>query len=87
MEIACPNAKEVLSLLSYPATALRQNLTYGKVVVEFTITSEGQVANARVISSSNTAFERASLLAVSRFKCDGVKREVTVRAPLNFELK
>ena len=87
MGVVCSNVREVLGSLGYPAGAVRQNLTYGQVIVEFTVTSEGQVANAHVLSSSNPVFERLSLLAVSRFKCDAVKREVTVRAPLTFELK
>jgi protein TonB len=85
--VECSNAEQILKSLEYPASAIRQNLMSGQVIVEFTIATNGEISDAHVLSSSNPAFEQASLLAISRFKCRGVGREVKVQAPLAFELR
>jgi protein TonB len=52
---------------NYPDRAQRQGLE-GDVLVEFDIDEGGNVVNARVISSTNSVFERAAIRAVSRWK-------------------
>ena len=51
----------------YPRAALSDELE-GRVVVEFTVTAGGRVADARVIESSHPVFERPALAAVARFR-------------------
>lgn len=52
---------------TYPASAIRRELE-GHVIVEFTVTKRGDVANARVIQSTDPTFERQALAAVERSK-------------------
>lgn len=63
----------------YPARALARGIE-GFVVVEFDITSTGHVANAVVIDTSDSVFNRAALKAAAQFKfkpriVDGVALE------------
>jgi protein TonB len=51
----------------YPRRARQIGLD-GYVIVEFTVTSIGNVVNAYVIESSSKLFEKSSLRAVTRFK-------------------
>ena len=51
----------------YPETALADGLE-GHVVVEYTITEEGNVENARVAESPNAVFDEAAVDSVRKFK-------------------
>jgi len=51
----------------YPRRAQQRGLE-GYVIVEFTVTAIGNVANAVVIEASSSLFETSALTAVSRFK-------------------
>jgi protein TonB len=50
---------------SYPQRALILG-TEGSVVVEFTITSIGTVADVRVVESTDTVFEQAAVTAIGK---------------------
>lgn len=54
-------------LPQYPTAALRQNLE-GYVIVEFTITRTGTVADVVVVESSHRIFERSAVDAAYKFK-------------------
>jgi protein TonB len=75
----------------YPGTPVRRELE-GDVTLEFTITKSGNVRDIRVISSTNSRFERSAARAVGRWKyepciIDGRPTEVPgVRATIEFRV-
>ena len=84
--VACPNYVEVMQGIQYPREALKENLE-GEVVIEFTVTSGGQVKDAAIKSSTNRAFNRASMAAVSQLNCQGQGQDIRVQAPISFKLR
>jgi len=75
----------------YPSRALSRGLE-GYVIVEFTVTRTGTVANVTVVESTSTLFERAATEAALKFKykprvIDGEAVEVPgVRNKITFEI-
>lgn len=57
---------------------LRRDEIEGKVVVSYTITAQGDVANAAVVSSTEKAFERATLAAIKQWKFTPAKKDGVV---------
>lgn len=51
----------------YPHLARTRGLE-GHVVVEFTVTEQGTVRDARIVESSDRVFDRSALAAVARFR-------------------
>jgi protein TonB len=84
--VACPNYVEVMSSISYPREALKDNLE-GEVVIEFTVTASGQVKDPVIKSSTNRAFNRASLAVVDKLSCQGQGQDIRVQAPIGFKLR
>lgn len=84
--VACPNYVEVMSSIAYPRDALRQNLE-GEVVIEFTVTSNGQVKDAVIKSSTNRVFNRPSMDVVEKLSCQGQGQDIRVQAPIGFKLR
>src|SRR4030095_3973622 len=84
--VACPNYVEVMQAMAYPKEAQRENIE-GEVVIEFTITPTGQVKDPIIKSSSNRAFNRASLNAVSQLSCQGQGQEVRLQATMSCKLR
>ena len=76
----------------YPHSAIRNGIE-GTVVVEFTVTRNGEVSDIRVIESSNRIFEAAAIAAVAKSRyqpriVDGVAVDVRgVRTELAFRLE
>ena len=52
----------------YPDRCQKARMKTEIVVVEFDVTEQGQPVNPRVVNSTNTCFNRASLRAVERWK-------------------
>lgn len=75
----------------YPNAALRRRQE-GWVQVEFTVTSSGSVANARVLDADPPrTFDRAALDAVQRWSFDPAMRngaaiEATIRRRIEFKM-
>jgi protein TonB len=85
--VVCPNYREVLSSIPYPREALLDNIE-GEVVVEFTVTANGQIKDPVIRSSANRIFNRASLNVVqSRLQCQGQGQDVRVQAPIVFKIR
>ena len=84
--VACPNYVEVMSSISYPREALKENLE-GTVVVEFTVTAGGEVKDAVIKSSTQPVFNRASLAATTQLRCKSNGRDLRVQAPIGFKLR
>ncbi|HUG10070.1 MAG TPA: energy transducer TonB [Opitutaceae bacterium] len=63
----------------------------GNVLLEFIVTPQGSVASIKVISSTDSAFERAAVTALAKWKFEpGVKNNTTVstrmRLPMRFKV-
>jgi protein TonB len=70
---------------------LRHDEIEGTVVVSYTITAQGDVANPVVVSSTDKAFTGATLAAIRQWKFkpamkDGVAVNTPVRTTVNFIL-
>jgi TonB family protein len=74
---------------NYPRIASARNIE-GWVEVEFTVTTEGDVRDAKVVESSAGLFEDAALSAIARWRFEPVVedgRPVPVRAALKFTFR
>lgn len=74
----------------YPI-AMRRDAIDARVVVEFIVSSRGEVVNAFVISSSHSAFDDAALAGVSRWKFraglrGGRKVNTRIQVPILFRI-
>ncbi|HVI59508.1 MAG TPA: energy transducer TonB [Luteimonas sp.] len=68
----------------YPAEALRAGQS-GEVQVEFTVSSDGSVSNARVVRSNPPrVFDREAVAAVKRWRFEPVASPVTTRRTIGF---
>ena len=84
--VVCPNYTDVMSSITYPREAIKENLE-GEVVIEFTVTANGQVKDTVIKSSSNRVFNRASMAVVSELKCQGQGQDIRAQAPISFKLR
>jgi protein TonB len=82
----CPNHLDVRSKVAFPSQALRLGLS-GDVLVEFTVSASGTIANIGVVKSTNRVFNDAAIDAVGKFRCAGQGRDVRVSVPFNFRLE
>ena len=74
----------------FPPNALRMGLN-GRVLLEFIITTEGRVINAKVINSSDPIFESYAIDAVRKWlftpgEKDGKKVNTRTRVPIPFNV-
>lgn len=83
--VACPNSREVRAEIKYPAQARKDGIE-GDVLIEFTVTTSGEIKDIEVKSSSNRVFNSASINATRAFKCIGQGRDVRVSVPYSFKL-
>jgi protein TonB len=85
--VVCPNYVEVMSSITYPREALLDGIE-GEVLIEFTVTGDGQIKNVEIKSSSNRIFNRAALNAVqAKLNCQGQGQDVRVQAPVSFKIR
>ena len=85
--VVCPNYVEVMSSIAYPREALLDGIE-GEVLIEFTVTADGQIKNVEIKSSSNRIFNRTALTAVqSKLACQGQGQDVRVQAPVSFKIR
>jgi protein TonB len=84
--VVCQNYVEILQAIAYPRDALKEGLE-GEVVIEFTVTANGQVRDAVIKSSTNRVFNRPSVAAVSDLRCQGQGQDIRVQAPISFKLR
>ncbi|HZX33057.1 MAG TPA: energy transducer TonB [Rhodocyclaceae bacterium] len=81
--VACPNFRSVAPKM--PPQAERMGLS-GDVVVEFTVTADGQVRDVGVARTSNTVFNGAATQAVAQYRCVGQGKDVKVRQQISFRV-
>jgi len=86
------NARLTRSLAPrYPDKCARNADAVETVAVDFDVTARGRIANARVVSSTNSCFNAAAIATIGRWRFDprtvnGQPRPDTgIRATLNFE--
>jgi protein TonB len=84
--LACPNHMEVRSRLPYPSQAQRMGLS-GDVLLEFTVTTTGQISDVTVVKSSNRLFNSTAANAVNQLRCNGLGHDVRVRVPFAFRME
>jgi protein TonB len=85
VSVACPNHLEVRSHLPYPPMAQQMELS-GDVLIEFTVTSAGQISDVTVVNSSNRIFNNTATNAVKQLHCIGQGRDVKVHVPFTFRM-
>lgn len=83
--VACPNSREVQTTMRYPTQARRDGIQ-GNVVARFMVGADGLIQDVRIVSSSNSALNRAVISAVGQFRCVGQGQDVMVEAPFVFRL-
>jgi len=86
-EDVCPNAQEVFKSARYPSGALAALLKTGTVLVEFTLTADGEVTDVRAVQATDEIFAAEAVATVKRLKCSGQGKRVRVRVPFGFRLE
>ncbi len=85
-QVACANYREVMSSIRYPREALLDGLE-GDVLIEFTVTANGQIRDPVIRKSSHRIFNRVSLAVVNRLQCQGQAQDIRVQAPVSFRIR
>jgi protein TonB len=83
----CSHVADSMKAAGFPREAAQAGLTYGRVVVQFTLRADGQIANVSVLESTDPIFARASVDIVSQYRCTGQGRDVEVRVPFTYTLR
>ena len=83
--VACPNSQQIRTDIKYPPQARKDGLQ-GDVLIEFTLAASGEIKDIEVKSSTNRAFNSASINATRQFKCSAQARDVRVQVPYSFKL-
>ena len=85
--VVCPNVQTVMGDSGYPREAQRQGIEKGNAIIEWTVTSSGEIKNPRAVSASNQIFARNSIRLIGAYKCVGQGRDVVVRQEFNYKLE
>jgi protein TonB len=72
--------------VAFPREAVQLNLRQGSVVMEFTLTADGQVTDIHAVESSHPVFTAAATNILRKYQCRGLGRDVRVRVPFKFNL-
>ena len=83
--VACSNYRKVMGDAGFPREATRLGLEEGNVVVQFTLSAQGEIRDVKALNSSHASFEKASIRTVSAYKCAGQGRELTVQVPFLYK--
>lgn len=83
--VVCSNYSTVMGDAGFPREALRQGLERGEALVQFTLTSTGEVKDVRTLRSSHQIFARNSERLVREYKCQPQGREITVQVPFSYK--
>jgi protein TonB len=84
---ACPNVGAIAASLSDSFQQLADNdgINTGSVVVEFSLSADGQISNAHIISASIPDLAALALQGVRKLRCTGQGQPMTLRAPFSFQ--
>ena len=83
----CPNFQQVVQSARYPTDAHAALLKEGKVLVDFTLTADGEVTDVSAIRASDEVFVAEAVATVKRLKCNRQSRNIRVRVPFGFRLE
>jgi protein TonB len=87
VSVVCPNVGSIAGKLAdnFQEVADQYNITSASVVVEFTVTADGQVTGAHIVSSTFPGVNELALQGIHSLSCRGQGQAVTVRAPFSFQ--
>jgi periplasmic protein TonB len=85
VSVTCPNSRTIQAEMRYPLQA-RRDAIQGDVLVQFVLTANGIIKDARIVNSAHSLLSRAALNAVQQFQCVGIGRDLVVEAPFSFRL-
>jgi periplasmic protein TonB len=85
VSVTCPNSRTIQAEMRYPLQA-RRDAIQGEVLVQFVLTANGIIKDARIVNSAHSLLSRAALNAVQQFQCVGVGHDLVVEAPFSFRL-
>jgi len=82
----CPNVGSIAGQLedSFQDIADNDGISSASVVVEFTISADGQISDARIASSTAADVDQLALQGVQSLRCNGQGQAVKVYAPFQF---
>jgi len=84
--VVCPNIGSIAGQLedSFGQIADNEGLNEAHVTVAFTISPDGVISNAHIVSSDSPAVDGLALQGVQNLRCNGQGQTVTVLAPFEF---
>lgn len=85
--VVCSNYTTVMGDASFPRDAARAGLEKGEAMIQFTLSSAGEVKDIKVLSQSHPAFGRNSARIVGEYKCQGQGHDVVVKVPFSYKLQ
>ena len=85
--VACSNYREVVSEAVYPRQARRLGIPGGDVLMQFTLTANGQIRDIKALRATHRVFAQASARVIGSFKCLGQGRDVIVTVPFSYKLE
>jgi protein TonB len=83
--VACSNYKSVMRDAGFPRAAQRAGLDSGSALIQFTLTTSGEIKDVTALKASHPAFAQGAMKIVSEYKCTGQGREVLVHVPFTFK--
>lgn len=85
--VVCPNVATVLGDSGFPVEAQRRGLDKGEAVIEWTVSTSGEIKDLRTVSTTNQIFAKNSIRLISSYKCVGQGHDVLVRQAFSYKLE
>lgn len=83
--VACSNYKTVMGDAGFPRAAQRLGLDSGSALIQFTLTTSGEIKDVQAVQASHPTFAQGAMKIVGQYKCTGQGRDVVVRVPFVFK--
>jgi periplasmic protein TonB len=83
--VACSNYKTVMGDAGFPPAAQRLGLDSGSALIQFTLTTSGEIKDVKAVQASHPTFAQGAMKIVGQYKCTGQGRDVVVRVPFVFK--
>ena len=83
--VACSNYKTVMGDAGFPRAAARLGLDSGSALIQFTLTTSGEIRDVQAVQTSHPLFAQGAIKIVGQYKCTGQGRDVVVRVPFVFK--
>jgi len=85
--VVCANYQTVMGDAVFPREAKTQGLERGEVLIQFTLSPNGEMKDVKALRSTSPVFTRAAIRLVGEYKCQGQGREVVVQVPISYKLE